>query len=83
MNHQEQNEHVTRKKVLVGKDLEKAQSEERFPLQKSRWEKTKLTTMKHIVSRMSSYFPNRWRLSYLNLTQIIKTYIRRQQHKQF
>ena len=23
-------------------------------------------TMKHIVSRMSSYFPNRWPLSYLN-----------------
>ena len=25
--------------------------------------------MKHIVSRMSSYFPNRWPLSYLNLTK--------------
>ena len=37
--------------------------------------------MKHIVSRMSSYFPNRWPLSYLNLTKIMKTYIRRQQHK--
>ena len=34
--------------------------------------------MKHIVSRMSSYFPNRWPLSYLNLTKNMKTYIRRQ-----
>ena len=37
--------------------------------------------MKHIVSRMSSYFPNRWPLSYLNLTKNMKTHIRRQQHK--
>ena len=37
--------------------------------------------MKHIVSRMSSYFPNRWPLSYLNLTKNMKTRIRRQQHK--
>ena len=37
--------------------------------------------MKHIVSRMSSYFPNRWPLSYLNLTKNMKTYIRRQQHQ--
>ena len=33
--------------------------------------------MKHIVSRMSSYFPNRWPLSYLNLTKNMKTYIRK------
>ena len=33
--------------------------------------------------RMSSYFPNRWPLSYLNLTENMKTYIRRQQHKNF
>ena len=39
--------------------------------------------MNHIVSRMSSYFPNRWPLSYLNLTKNMKTYIRRQQHKKF
>ena len=39
--------------------------------------------MKHIVSRMSSYFPNRWPLSYLDLTKNMKTYIRRQQHKIF
>ena len=32
---------------------------------------------------MSSYFPNRWPLSYLNLTKNMKTYIRHQQHKNF
>ena len=32
---------------------------------------------------MGSYFPNRWPLSYLNLTKNMKTYIRRQQHKNF
>ena len=37
--------------------------------------------MKHIVSRMSSYFPNRWPLSYLNLIKNMKTYIWRQRHK--
>ena len=82
-----QKEVLTRKKVQVGKDQEKAQSERsshskkgtsrqrsgkgairrRFPLQKRRWEK-------HIVSRMSSYFPKRWPLSYLNLTKNMKTY---------
>ena len=31
------------KKVQVGKDQEKAQPEKRFPLQKPRWVKTKLT----------------------------------------
>ena len=31
------------KKVQVGKDQEKAQSEKTFPLQKPRWEKTKPT----------------------------------------
>ena len=34
-----------KKKVQVGKDQEKAQSEKRLPLQKPRWEKTKLTIM--------------------------------------
>ena len=34
---------VSLKKVQVDKDQEKAQSEKRFPLQKPRWEKTKLT----------------------------------------
>ena len=47
----------------------------RFPLQKPRWEKTKLTIRylyhETIVSRMGSYFPNRWPLSYLNLTRSI------------
>ena len=40
--------YIINKKVQVGKDQEKAQSEKgairkRFPLQKPRWEKTKLT----------------------------------------
>ena len=30
---------------------------------------------------MSSYFPNRWPLSYLNLTKNMQTYIRRKQHR--
>ena len=61
---------VLGKKVQVGKDQEKVQSEKgairkRFPLQKPRWEKTKpknqvLIPRKHFVIRMSSYFPNRW-----------------------
>ena len=50
------------KKVQVGKDQEKAQSEK---------------------GRMSSYFSNRWPLSYLNLTKNMQTYMRRQQHKIF
>ena len=53
------------KKVQVSKDQEKAQSVKRFPLQKPRWEKTKLTI----------------RYLYLNLTKNMKTHIRRQQHK--
>ena len=84
----EENWTVFHKKVQVGKDQEKAQSEKKkkkFPLQKPRWEKTKLTIRylyhETIVSRMGSYFPNRWPLSYLNLTKNMKTYIRRQQHK--
>ena len=59
----------------------------RFPLHKPRWEKNKPTIRylyhETIVSRMGSYFPNRWPLSYLNLTKNMKTYIRRQQHKKF
>ena len=31
-----------------------------------------LIPRKHFASRMSSYFPNRWPLSYLNLTKICK-----------
>ena len=34
---------VILKKVQAGKDQEKVQSEKRLPLQKPRWEKTKLT----------------------------------------
>ena len=35
--------------------------------------------MNTFVSRWSSYFPDRWPLSYLNLTKDMKAYIRRQQ----
>ena len=73
------------KKVQVGKDQEKAQSEKDSHSKNRGGKKPNQQsctyTMKHIVSRMSSYFPNRWPLSYLNLTKNMKTYIRRQQHK--
>ena len=75
------------KKVQVGKDQEKAQSEKDSHSKnrggKKPNQQSGTYTMKHIVSRMSSYFPNRWPLSYLNLTKNMKTYIRRQQHKIF
>ena len=73
------------KKVQVGKDQEKAQSEKDSHSKNRGGKKTKLTIRylyhETIVSRMGSYFPNRWPLSYLNLTKNMKTYIRRQQHK--
>ena len=76
-----------KKKVQVGKDQEKAQSEKDSHSKnrggKKPNQQSGTYTMKHIVSRMSSYFPNRWPLSYLNLTKNMKTYIRRQQHKKF
>ena len=75
------------KKVQVGKDQEKAQSEKDSHSKNRGGKKTKLTIRylyhETIVSRMGSYFPNRWPLSYLNLTKNMKTYIRRQQHKFF
>ena len=76
---------LKKKKVQEGKDQEKAQSE-RDSHPKNRGGKkpnqqSGTYTMKHIVSRMSSYFRNRWPLSYLNLIKNMKTYIRRQQHK--
>ena len=84
--HQEMSEQcILLKKAQAGKDQEKAQSE-RDSHSKNRGGKkpnqqSGTYTMKHIVSRMSSYFPNRWPLSYLNLIKNMKTYIRRQQHK--
>ena len=72
-------------KVQVGKDQEKAQSEKDSNSKNRGGKKPNQQpgtyNMKHIVSRMSSYFPNRWPLSYPNLTKNMKTYIRRQQHK--
>ena len=59
------------KKVQVGKDQENQTNNQ------------VLTPRKKFVSRMSSYFPKRWALSYLNLTKNMKTHIRRQQHKKF
>ena len=54
----------------------------RFPPQKPRWEKTKLT-IRHLYHETyrkpnEQLFPNRWPLSYLNLIKNMKTYIRRQ-----
>ena len=70
------------KKVQVGKDQEKAQSEKDSHSKnrggKKPNQQSGTYTMKHIASRMSSYFPNRWPLSYLNLTKNMKTHIRRQ-----
>ena len=71
------------RKVQEGKDQEKVQSE-KDSHSKNRGGKNQtnnqvLIPRKHFVSRMSSYFPNRWPLSYLNLTKNI----RRQQHKNF
>ena len=58
-------------KVQVGKDQEKAQSEKDSHSKNRGGKKTNKQsgtyTMKHIESRISSYFPNRWPLSYLNL----------------
>ena len=73
------------RKVQVGKDQEKVQSEKDSHSKNRGGKKPNQQsctyTMKHIVSRMSSYFPNRWPLSYLNPTKNMKTHIRRQQHK--
>ena len=78
---------VAYQKVQVGKDQEKAQSEKDSHSKnrggKKPNQQSGTYTMKHIVSRMSSYFPNRWPLIYLNLTKNMKTYIRRKQHKNF
>ena len=73
------------KKVQEGKDQEKAQSEKDSHAKnrggKNQTNNQVLIPCKHIVSRLRSYFPNRWPLSYLNLTKNMKTYIRRQQQK--
>ena len=73
------------KKVQVVK-IRKRRNQKKIPTPKTEVGKNQtnnqvLYTMKHIVSRMSSYFPNRWPLSYLNLTKNMKTYIRSQNLK--
>ena len=72
-------------KVQVGKEQEKAQSEKDSHFKNQGGKKPNLQsgtyTMKTFHKPNESYFPNRWPLSYLNLTKNMKTYIRRQQHK--
>ena len=69
------------------KDQEKAQSEKDSHSKNRGWKKSKLTIryLYHETYRKPNeqLFPNRWPLSYLNLTKNIKTYIRRQQHNFF
>ena len=73
------------KKVQVGKDQEKAQSEKDSHSKNRGGKKNKLTIryLYHETYRKPNeqLFPNRWPLSYLNLTKNMETYIRRQQHK--
>ena len=61
------------KKVQGGKDQEKAQSEKdsdsKHRVEKKETNNQVLIPRKHIASRMSSYLPIRWPLSYLNLTK--------------
>ena len=75
------------KKVQVGKDQEKAQSEKDSHSKNRGGKKTKLTIryLYHETYRKPNeqLVPNRWPLSYLNLTKNMETYIRRQQHKKF
>ena len=82
-----QPEETQLKKEQVGKDQENAQSEkDSHPKNQGGKQQTNnqvLIPCQHIVSQISSYFPDRWPLSYLNLTKNMKTYIRRQQHKNF
>ena len=74
MNHFYSKVTLNDEKVQVCKDQEKAQSE-KHSHSKNRGGKKQTNkqlgtdTMKHIISRMSSYFPTRWPLSYLNLTK--------------
>ena len=75
------------KKVQVGNDQER-RNQKKIPIRKTEAGKKQnnnkvLIPLKHFVSRMSSYFPNRWPLSYPNITKNMITYIRRQQHKKF
>ena len=71
----DQNHVLKEKKLQVGNDQEKVQSE-KIPTPKTEAGKKKqtnnkiLTPRKHFVSRISSYFPNSWPLSYINLTEI-------------
>ena len=74
-------------KVQVGKDQEKAQSEKDSHSKnrggKKPNQQTGTDTKKTFRKPNEQLFPNRWPLSYLNLTKNMKTHIRRQQHKTF
>ena len=60
-------------KVKVGNDQEKAHSERDSKHRGGE----KLITFRYLYyGRVSSYFPNRWPLSYIHLTENMKTYIR-------
>ena len=63
------------KEVQIGKDQEKAQSEKDSHSKNRDGKELTIRYLYHenIVSRMGSYFPNRWPLSYLNLTKNMKT----------
>ena len=76
------------KMVQVGNHQEKAQTvkdshSENRGGEKPNQQSGTYTMKTQIVSRMSSYFSNRWPLSYLNGTKNMITHIRRQQHKKF
>ena len=76
------------KTVLQHKKFRKRRNQKEIPTPKTEVGKNQtnnqvLIPRKHFVSRMASYFPNRWPLSYLSLTKNMKTHIRRQQHKNF
>ena len=75
------------KKVQVGKDQEKVQLEKDSHSKnrggKKPNQQSGIDTKKTIRKPNDSYFPNKWPLSYLNLTKNMKTHIRHQQHKNF
>ena len=76
-----------RKKITSRQRSGKGAIRKRLPLQKPRWEKPNKQsgtyTMKTFRKPNEQLFPNRWPLSYLNLTKNMQTYIRRQQHKKY
>ena len=62
-------------KITVGDDQEMVQSE-RNSQSKTEVRKNLIDNKVLILSRVSSYFPNRWPLSYPNLTKTRKSALR-------